>query len=236
MSTVLAAVPPVRANAPAGRHDIYALIHKALRAALTDAMLAVGRLDAADPQEVSDTVVRLNDLLDLCQDHLNTEETLVHPALEARRPGSTLRIADEHEQHVAAIAQLRQRVAALARAPAGTRDAVAATLYRELALFAGENFVHMHHEEVAHNAVLWDAYTDAELVALEDSIKAHHPPPAMRRALRWMLPTMTPAQRAGMLAGMRAGAPAHLYRGALELARTYVDPDGWRKLEAALAA
>jgi hypothetical protein len=229
-----AAVRP--ASVPPERHDIYALIHKALRAALSDAMLAVGRLDTSATEEVNDAVGRIRDLLDLCQDHLETENAFIHPAMEARRPGTTRRVADEHVEHAASIARLRSRTGTLARAPATARDDVAAGLYRELSLFVGENLVHMNEEETIHNRVLWDAYSDDELAALEGAIIAHHPPAAMQRAMRWMLPAMTPAQRVAMLTRMRISAPAPAYAAVLALARAHVDEGGWRKLERALAA
>jgi hypothetical protein len=155
--------------------------------------------------------------------------------MEARRPGSTRGVAAEHVGHAAAIAQLRRHVEALARAPAGARAPVAADLYRNVALFVGENLVHMHEEESMHNAVLWDAYSDDELMALEATIKAHVPPAAMRHALRWMVPAMTPAQRAGMFAAMRAHAPVGVYEGAIALARAHLDARAIGKLDAALA-
>ena len=58
---------PETSRQTAQRHDIYAIIHKALRAAMTDALLAAGRLDAGDSREVTDTVVRVNALLELCK-------------------------------------------------------------------------------------------------------------------------------------------------------------------------
>ena len=202
-----------------------------MRVALTDAMLATGRLDTGDAGEISDTTIRVRDLLDLCQHHLETENAFVHPAMEARRPGSTRDAADEHVAHAAAIARLRRQLESLARAPAATRDAVAHGLYRELSLFVGENLVHMHEEETVHNAVLWDAYSDAELAALENTIRAHISPAQTQRTLRWMLPAMTPAQRAGMFGQMRSTAPRPVFDGALAIARAHVDAGGWRKLE-----
>ncbi len=231
-----AVIERTRTAAPALRHDIYAIIHKALRAALADALLAAGRIDTGDPRDVERTVGAVRDTLEFCRDHLETENGFVHPAMEARRPGSTRAIAGEHIAHAAAIARLSGRVDALERASGPERAAQAAALYLEFALFTGENFVHMHAEEVEHNRVLWSAYTDAELVALENAIKAHHPPAAMTRALRWMLPAMTPGERAAMVAGIRAAAPAAVYGGALALARAHVDAGGFAKLEAALAA
>ncbi|MFO1316100.1 MAG: hemerythrin domain-containing protein [Burkholderiales bacterium] len=225
-----------RPAASATRHDIYAAIHKALRAALTDALLAAGRLDSGDVRDVERTLAAVRDTLAFCREHLETENAFVHPAMEARRPGSTRGIAAEHVEHAAAIARLRDQADALEHAPRAGRAALVAAFYREFALFVGENFVHMHAEEVDHNRVLWDTYTDAELVALENAIKAHHPPAAMTRALRWMLPAMTPGERAATLTGIRAAAPAAVYGAVLALARAHVDAGGLAKLEAALAA
>ena len=154
------------------RHNIYALIHKALRLAMSEALVALGRLDASDPQEVSDAIVRVRDLLHFCKHHLEVENTFVHPALEARRQGSTGRIAAEHVEHVASIAALERKVEALARAPAPLRETAAFALYGDLASFVGENLVHMHEEETSHNRELWAAYTDDELVGIENAIKA----------------------------------------------------------------
>ena len=77
------------------RHNVYALIHKALRLAMAEALPAVGRLDAGDSQEVSDAIVRVRDLLRFCRMHVEAEETFVHPAIEARRPGVSARVAAE---------------------------------------------------------------------------------------------------------------------------------------------
>jgi hypothetical protein len=182
------------------RHNIYAMIHKALRLAMTETLPAVGRLDASDPQEVSEAIVRVRDLLRFCKAHVANEETFIHPAIEARRSGTSARVASEHIEHLASIASLDRAVESLARAPSASRDAAAFALYAELGRFVGENFVHMYEEETVRNRALWDAYTDEELLALERAIKAHHTPEEMTFVLRWMLPAMTPAERAGLVA------------------------------------
>lgn len=218
------------------RHNIYALIHKALRLAMTDTLAAVGRVDASDPQEVSETIVRVRDLMRFCRMHLDAEETFVHPAIEARRPGASARTAAEHVEHLASIAALERGVDAFARAPADERAGEAFALYGELARFVGENFVHMAEEERENNGALWAAYRDDELVALENAIKAHHTPEQMTAALRWMLPAMTPAERAGLVATLRKVAPPPVLEGVVALARAHVDAQGFGKLSLALAA
>ncbi|MFO1413407.1 MAG: hemerythrin domain-containing protein [Burkholderiales bacterium] len=227
---------PIPAVPAAPRHDVYVLIHKALRAAMSDALLTLGSLDAADAPEVSDALAKVTELLDLCQEHLEMENRFIHPAMEARQPGSTAGVAAEHVHHEATIAALRRHVESVARAPSAARERAAADLYQALGVFVGENLVHMQEEESAHNAVLWATHTDAELMALEATIKAHVPPPRMAYVLRWMLPAASPAQRAQMLRGVRAHAPAPVFEGVLGIARAHLDAAGWRKLDTALAA
>jgi hypothetical protein len=218
------------------RHNLYALIHKALRLAMAETLAAAGRLDASDAQEVSDAIVRVRELLRFCRMHLDTEETFVHPAIEARRPGTTARICAEHVEHMASLAALGRAVDGLARAPVASRASAAFALYSELGRFVGENFVHMHVEETVHNRALWEAYTDDELVALENAIKAHHTPEDTTFVLRWMLPAMTPAERAGLVTTIRRVAPPPVVEKVVALAKAHVDASGFDKLTLALAA
>jgi hypothetical protein len=218
------------------RHNIYALIHKALRLAMAETLPAIGRLDVADSKEVSDSIVRVQELLRFCRMHVHAEETFIHPAIEAGRPGVAARVAGEHVEHLASIASLERAVDGLARAPAAVRASAAFALYSELGHFVGENFVHMHYEETVHNQALWDAYTDEEIVALENTIKAHHTPEEMTFVLRWMLPAMTPAERAGLVTTMRKVAPPPVVDSVVALAKAHVDAGGFDKLKLALAA
>lgn len=189
-----------------GRHNIYKSIHKALRLAMCEALTTVGGLDASDPHKVSDAIVRVRELLHLCRMHVEAEENFLHPVIEARRPGASAAIAGEHVGHLSAIASLDRAVEALARAPGDSRADAAFALYADLGLFVGENFVHMHQEETAHNRALWDAYTDEEILAVEGRIKAHHAPEEMAAVMRWMVAAMTPAERAALPPALRKAA------------------------------
>ena len=114
--------------------------------------------------------------------------------------------------------------------PDAQRHALSTTLYRELALFAAENFRHMHVEETAHNAVLWARYTDAELVAVHDALVASIPPDEMMAISRWLLPFMNPLERFHVVADMRAKAPGPAFEAMLQGVRPYLAPRDWDKL------
>ena len=222
------------AGAAAPRVDMYGPIHKALRAFMTDTLLALGRMDTADELEFAQCTQRVVELLDFCRSHLAHENEFVHTAMEARSPGSAGRIAHEHEEHVAHIDRLARAVEHLRGVPAAARDAVTAQLYRDLAGFIAENFLHMNFEESRHNAVLWAHFSDAELGAIHDALVASIPPQEMMYALRWMVPFMNPAERAGMLQGMREHAPAPAFQAALDTVRPHLTTREWEKLARAL--
>lgn len=224
METVSAA-----ANVPA-RFDMYAGIHKALRAAMMDTLLAVGRLDTRDEAEVESVSRRVLRLAEFCTEHLTNENRFVHPAIEARASGSTVRIAHEHVEHVEAIEKLEAAVHHMREQTGQARARAALALYRQLALFVAENFIHMNVEETEHNAVLWAHYSDEELLAINGSIIEQLSPEETIVVMRWMIPAMTPEERLQVLGGMKAKAPKPAFDAVLEAVRPQLDYHAWAKL------
>ncbi len=231
------AAPPQRtaeaARPEAARLDLYVSIHKAMRAFMADTLVKVGSIDVADASDRNAALAQLELLLDLCLAHLRHENDWVHSAIEARQPAGSRRIADEHVEHVDAIAELRAEAAALRVASAAEADRVALRLYRHLALFVAENFQHMHVEETAHNALLWQHYSDGELAALHGRILAAISPAEHVVVARWMIPASTPAERARIVAGAKAQMPPEALLGMLGVVRPHIDDSGWAKLAAA---
>ena len=207
------------------RLDIYANIHKGLRAMMMDTLAAVGRANVHDSADLSAACERVLMLCDTCASHLEHEHEFIHPVMEAYQPGSTAQVAADHEEHLTAINELCAMARGLRTASPAQEKAVL-TLYRKLALFVAENFVHMHAEEAEHNPVLWASRTDAELLALEGSIVVSMPPAQNLLFLRWMIPALPPAERAALLGGL---PPA-----ALDAVRPHLSPDDWGALNSTL--
>lgn len=217
------------------RLDLYAGIHKALRALMADTLLAVGRMDCSDELEFAQVTQRVVELLDVLRSHLGHENRFIHTAMEAREPGASQRVAGEHVEHEQELARLAQAVEALRAQPAPSRDAAALALYRELSHFVAENFEHMLLEETEHNAVLWARYSDAELAALHHELVASIPPQEMMFTLRWLVPFMNPQERAAMLKDMREHAPAPVFEAVVATVRPHLTAREWDKLAAALS-
>jgi hypothetical protein len=210
-------------------HDIYAFIHKGLRAFMAHTLVRSGRLDVHDAAEVAEVSEELRALLTICRHHLDNENTYVHRAIAERQPGACDRIAHEHVEHEAAIAALEGMIDALPGDAAALRR-----LYLRLSVFVAENFEHMQREETQMNAALWATHSDQEIMAIEQRIIASHQPQEMQLALRWMLPHLSPEERSAMLSGMRANAPAEAFAGVLGLIRPLLGGRDWRKLSQAL--
>jgi len=211
------------------RHDIYAFIHKGLRAFMAHTLVRTGRLDVHDAAELAEVSEELRALLAICRHHLDNENTYVHTAIAARQPGACVGIAHEHVEHEAAIAELQGMIDALPGDAAALRR-----LYLRLSVFVAENFEHMQREETQMNAALWATHSDEEIMAIEQRIVASHQPQEMQITLRWMLPHLTPEERSAMLGSMRANAPAEVFAGVLGLIRPLLGGRDWRKLSLAL--
>ncbi|MFT7771858.1 hemerythrin domain-containing protein [Roseateles sp.] len=209
------------------RLDLYAHIHKGLRLFMSDTLLQLSRLDVDDPLDLAAGLAQLDALLDAARHHLDKENEFVHPAIEARRAGASAAIEAEHDEHLDSIAALRAESAALRAMPTA---AAAQRLYRRFSAFVAHNFEHMGVEEQRHNQALWAAYTDAELHEIHGRILASIGPREMSETLRWMIPALTPAERALVVGSLPQAVQAPV----LAAVRPLLNDSAWAKLCRAL--
>ncbi len=223
-----------QAESAAPRLDMYAGIHKALRAFMSDTLVAMGRMDVDDDLEFAQTCDRVMGLLDMCRAHLQHENRFIHTAMELREPGACAAVETEHTEHERALSGLATGVSHLLASPRAGRAAASHALYRQLALFVAHNFDHMHEEEVHHNQVLWAHYTDEELVQIHEALVASIPPAEMMNVMRWMVPYLSPAERTVMLKDMQKHAPAPVLAAVLAHVQPHLTQNEWAKLSQAL--
>jgi len=214
----------------ANRFDGYLSVHKGLRAFMADVLTTIGRTDASDAAEVAEGMALVRSLLDICRGHLFTENQFLHTAMEARRPGSACVTANDHVQQEEKFEQLESQILAVERTLAAARTANLLQLYRTLALFVAENFQHMNVEEIDNNATLWSLYTDAELHAIHEEILKSIDPEKMRVFLRWILPYVSPAERAAIVSGMQQSMPEPVFDQFLSGVRQLLSEKDWIKL------
>jgi hypothetical protein len=232
--TATLTVTPQKATAAAQRYDMYEPIHKGLRSFMCDTLTRVGRVDVLDIEDLARTLAQLEALLNFCAKHLAHENEFLHSAIAARVPGGAGRTVDDHVEHLHSIEALRLEARALLAATDGERMQLGLRLYRHLALFVAENLQHMQIEETANNALLWAHYTDAELIDIHDRLLDTIAPADKMEVMRWMVPALSPVQRAGLLADMKANAPAPVFDAVIDMVRSHIDIRDWAKLTRAL--
>jgi hypothetical protein len=222
-------------NQNVARVDLYAAVHKGLRACMAQVLVETGRMDTTDAEDSARTLEAVRHLLALCQTHLEHEDTFVHTAMQARRPDSAAITLEDHEHHKQALVAIEQAVRAVEDASDTARVTAAQHLYALLARFVADNYAHMHIEETQNNAVLWAEYSDAELLAIKARLLAAIPPAMNLAFLRWMAPSLSPAERATLFLGARPALPPTAFDAALAMVRNHLTARDWFKLQLALA-
>ncbi len=216
------------------RFDIYLAVHKGMRACMAQTLLEVGSADPTDADDTARVLQGVRYLVHLCRTHLEHEDTFVHAAMEARRPGSAATTLADHSDHLHAFDDLEAAALAVEAANGAQRAAAMRRLYALLGHFVADNYAHMHVEETQNNTVLWAAYSDAELIALKDRLVAAIPPQDNMAFLRWMAPSLSPAERAQLFIGARPGMPKPAFEAALALVKQHLGARDWFKLQQAL--
>lgn len=216
------------------RLHLYTTIHKALRANMSEVLTSLGQMDCNDDQHCQEVMDDLQQLLHVLHGHVETENTIVHPAIEARNPGALAGILAEHADHLLVIEKLQRHTQTLLTLSGRERAAFGLFLYRELSRFVAENLEHMLDEENQNQQLLWSSYSDEELLAIHKTILASIPPEKMAVIAPWLISSTNADERLAMFMGMRATAPAHVLEGNLKLARSSLSSRDWSKLSSAL--
>jgi hypothetical protein len=190
-------------------------------------LVEIGASDASDNAGIERLIARIEDHLTMCNAHLHDENSVLHIALEARRPGASAHAAEDHDDNLQSFAEVRTLLEQIAVASGDERADLLAGLYRRFALFVAHDLEHMDHEERVLLPDLQAVFTDVELQELEGRIVAQIAPAHMVLFLDAMLDSLPEAESTGMLAGMKAAMPpaafADLMAG-VEARRTAVQP------------
>lgn len=210
--------------------DFYGPVHKGVRWALARLLSSIGSTSPGNKTEVVMVLADIDELLVAIASHLSHEEHFVHPAIEARRPGATTRLEDEHREHESAAQGIRVLLDAIRTGSPDTRPALWRALYLRFADFTAENIRHMAEEEEVMQPLLEELYTTAELEELHGRLLAAIPPEEMAVFARFMLPANDFEFRLKMLEDARAAMPASAFVGMFAAATVNLAPDEISKL------
>ncbi|HSD37057.1 MAG TPA: hypothetical protein VLC92_06090 [Rhodocyclaceae bacterium] len=216
----------------ATRVDLYSSIHKALRLFMSDTLAVLGRLDAGDEACLRDALEQLEALLSLLRRHISHETDFVHVAIEARLPGASLRVADEHLEQLYILSELEVAAHTLRLSAEAQRRSQAHQLYLRFALFVADKLRHMHSEEIGLNAALWAHYSDSELMELHGRMVTNLSPRELAAVTRWLVLAVTLPELADFVGCMQGKMSAEAFSAFEAHVQRCCDTARWAQLAA----
>ncbi|MCC7014793.1 MAG: hemerythrin domain-containing protein [Planctomycetes bacterium] len=217
------------------RIDLYALVHKGLRAELFETATEVARTEFAGAAGAEPTLRRVRCLLGFLDEHARHEDSHIMPLVAAQAPRLAAEIAAEHLRVEAAHQGLGALLERLERAPLELRAGLARQLHEELTLLVALHVAHMQREESEVNRALWAGHDDALLGAAHAAILADIAPQRLAQWLELMLPAMHAGERAELIGGLHAKMPREAFERLLAPARHRLGESAWSKCAARAA-
>lgn len=218
---------------PTEGYDFYREIHKGIRLSMFELVLAAGRLDVGNGDEV-DRVVGANDaLFDLLDLHHHHEHEFVQPLVALHAAPLATIVESQHGDVDDGIAHLRTLTGRLATAGSSRRSVAAHRLYLDLTELTSLYLAHQLVEENLVMPALRAAVPTEELLALDMAIRSSIPPEKMAGSLGFMLRAMNVDERCDMAGGMSM-APPEVFAGFRALAVETLTADEWAQVTARL--
>jgi hypothetical protein len=180
------------------RIDLYAPVHKGLRATLCDTATLLGRTDFQARDESRAAAAAVARILRFLDEHAAHEDALVLPEILRHNAELHSELRSDH----ARIEGLQGEVAALAArleaASAIERVSLGARLHERMWGLVAEHARHMQVEETRANRVLHANATDEELLAIQGRIVGAIPPARMAEWMALILPAISAPERAAL--------------------------------------
>ena len=215
------------------RVDLYANVHKGVRAALSQTALLAGRTDFSSPAEAAEAARVALRLVALLDDHARHEDREVMPRLALIAPEVHADLQAEHARTEGLQRELADLAERLPSAPPAQRLSLGRRLHDALWRLAAEHLRHMDREETSAMRALWAHYTDEDLEAIHARIVASIPPDAMAEWAAILLPAVSLPERTAMLAPLAQKLPRPAFMSLLGPARAALG-ERWAETAAAV--
>lgn len=210
------------------RYNIFYQIHKGLRQMLYHNASQLLQTDFAMAEETNELIPQLNEVLDLFDGHAHTEDHFVLPAVETVQPGSASLFEEEHKQDHALAGRLRALLNMFHHTVSGEeKNELGSAIRLAFTEFLVFNLQHMAKEECALNKILWQHYTDDELMSITQQILANIPAGLHTKYNTWMMRGLSNTEITAWLKNIRNLAPGLVFNGMLQLAQKELNAHRW---------
>lgn len=210
------------------RFNAFNQIHKALRALLYDTAITLQRTDFTEEKEAAIAVQKVEQVNFLFHQHAHHEDHFILPIIKRYSPALSEEFEKEHEKDESLSHRLSSLLMVYSHAVSNNerRDA-GYSICQAFNEFTAFNLYHMNKEEEKINAILWEYYNDAEIVAINQRIVASIPQDEMAVSSKWMMRGLSNLEIVTWLKNIKNGAPEFVFRSLLKLAESELPEDRW---------
>ncbi len=217
------------------RFPVYRPIHKAMRHILFSTSRQVGLADFTDGAVTQECLADLDRTIGFLREHKGYEEAHIHRPLETKLPGVSARFAEDHEEDELLIAEIEQLGARIRNAGEAQRVVMGIELHERFNAYVGRYLGHLYREETELQKVLWDNFTDAELIAIRAAIFRDIPTGRRGELLPDMCASYNPDEISMVLKNIKAHAPPEVFQRLTQIAESVMQPAMWAKVRARIA-
>lgn len=182
----------------------FAAAHKALRNILSQFSTRAGQTNYESPDEVNQLKSLGNEMFLMLEEHVVIENEYVLKPLEERVPGASDHDLQEHEEIEESQALLKASMSMLS----GYDDeTIGHQFYLDFTQFQSRYLLHILHEEMETEKLLWDNFTDKELFDIKMNIIKSIPPDMQLIWWKYMIPAQNEIENIAMLSAIRIQSP-----------------------------
>lgn len=217
---------------------MYSAVHKGLRNALSQILVLAGNADYSQQADVEALYLLGKKVFSLMDGHAEDENNIVLSALEEKVAGASTHDTHDHEEIEAKQKELENLLDAMFDAVKAGQTAAKTgqEFFTKFSIFFGEYMLHMVHEETETQQLLWDNFTDDELLVLTHRIVSKF---SMEKTLTWysfMVPAMNPMERLMLYKAARGAMPVEVFAVVDEAIKQFLPAPAYAQLKNAAVA
>ncbi len=187
--------------------------------------------------EASEVISQLEFLLHVFDEHAHHEDKYLLPHVLKHVPHLVESFEKDHVTDHQLSEDLRGHVTEWKNAADITAQQAAGNhIFYAFNDFIAFNLYHMNREEHELLFTLWQHYTDAEIMAMQNQIIQSIAPETMMAEVTWMMRAMSNPEIIGWMKGVQATAPAPMYEALQGIAQKELSPERWNGINEILNA
>lgn len=211
------------------RVNIYGFPHKGLKNGLTQLLVSAGKADVTSQSDVIRLKESVRELVMLLNLHQEAEDSVVIPAIKAKAPGSTDHNEFEHQRLHAQVVAIDTMASEL---EVGDTALGVSRIFDAVGQFLSDYLAHMADEEGEMNAIIWQHFSDQEILEWQGQIMGKLSPEEKMAWFKYIVPALNPMERQIMLGGVKEAVPIEAYRAIIQMLEDHMSDDELQPLVA----